>query len=369
MHIGIDCRLPTYQMGGISRYVLHLLTALAEYDQEHRYTVFHSRKETRDYRPDAPNFFSARLWTPCHHRWERRALALELARHRLDVFHSPDFIPPAGGARRRVITVHDLNFLYYPQFLTAESHRYYNGQIDWAVQQAQHIAADSEHTRQDLIDRLNVPPEKVTTVPLAAHPDFTRPVAADAVAAVLAQHGLPPGFILFVGTLEPRKNVPGLLRAYDLLRREHGLDVPLVLVGSKGWLYDDIFSTIAEMGLAGRVRHLSGLTNRELAALYHAAGLLALPSYYEGFGFPPLEAMHGGCPVLVSNHSSLPELVGPAGWLLDPDDAPAWAAAMATVLQDSEQRKEMIAAGREQAQKFTWSRVARQMVAIYTSTS
>lgn len=375
MHIGIDCRLPFYQMGGISRYVLQLLTALAEVDQENQYTVFHSARDPKDYRPEAPglgvapNFAYAQVYTPCHHRWERRLLSMELRRHRLDVFHSPDFIPPTRGAKRRVITVHDLNFLYYPQYLTEESKRYYKGQIAWAVKNAHHIAADSEHTRQDILSKLKVPAEKVTTVPLAAHPDYLQPVDPGRVAAVLAKYNLPRGFVLFVGTLEPRKNIHTLLSAYKSLLPEYKLDVPLVLVGSKGWLYDDLFLTIEESGLSGRVHHLSELSNRELAALYHAAGLLALPSYYEGFGFPPLEAMHCGCPVLVSDRASLPELVGPAGWLLDPDHDRQWAGAMATVLQDGEKRAEMVKTGREQAQHFTWERVARQMVEIYTATA
>ena len=164
MHIGIDARLPYYQMGGISQYILHLLPALAALDEVNQYTVFHSRKDGRSHHPPAANFQRRDLWTPCHHRLEPWSLPLELAAHRLDVLHSPDFIPPLGGAGRRVITVHDLNFLFYPQFLTGESRRYYAGQIQWAVRAAAAIAVDSEATRRDLIERLRVPPDKVRTI-------------------------------------------------------------------------------------------------------------------------------------------------------------------------------------------------------------
>lgn len=363
MHIGIDCRLPYYQMGGISQYALHLLPALAELDTEHHYSVFQSRKETRNLAP--PSFTQRVLWTPCHHRLERWALTAELLPHQLDVWHSPDFIPPAGGAKRRIITVHDLNFIYYPDYLTPNSRRYYLDQIAWAVKVADHISADSEQTRQDLIEQLNVPPQKVTTIYLAANPLYEQAVAEDGIKATLADYNLPAGFILCVGTLEPRKNIPMLLHAYAQLRHTAHLDVPLVLVGGKGWLYEQIFQTIDELNLNQHVHHLSGVSNERLAHLYHSAGVLVTPSHYEGFGLPALEAMHCGCPVIVSNRASLPEVVGPAGLTLDPDDTTAWVENIARVLTESELRHQMIAAGRTQAQTFTWQRTAQQTHALY----
>ncbi|MEM7332199.1 MAG: glycosyltransferase family 1 protein, partial [Chloroflexota bacterium] len=256
MKIGIDCRLPFYQMGGISQYVLHLLPALAEVDNENVYTVFHSRKDGRSYQPSTPKFKRSNLWTPCHHRIERMALTAELTPHQLDLFHSPDFIPPQRGGRRHVITVHDLNFIFYPQFLTKESLRYYAGQIRWAVQKADHISADSHATRRDVIEQLNVPPEKITTVHLSVNPLYQRPYSLAEIDQTLKAHNLPRGFVLAVGTLEPRKNYPSLIRAYAKLRQETAVDVPLIIVGGKGWIYDDIFTTIDELGLREHVRHL-----------------------------------------------------------------------------------------------------------------
>jgi glycosyltransferase involved in cell wall biosynthesis len=365
MRIGIDARLPYYQMGGISQYILYLLPALAELDQENEYVIFHSRKDGRSYQPPAANFQRHNLWTPCHHRLERWALSAELPPHRLDLLHSPDFIPPAAGAKRRVITVHDLNFFYYPQFLTAESRRYYLGQIEWAVQAADHILADSHHTRQDLMERLHVPADKVKTVHLAANPVYAQARLAEQVEQLLARHNLPRGYLLFVGTLEPRKNVPGLIKAYYQLRQETAVDVPLVLAGRKGWLYDEIFATIDELELRPYVHHLENLPDEEVACLYAAAGLLALPSHYEGFGLPVLEAMHNGCPVICSNRGSLPEVAGTAGLLLEPDDTDGWVAAVQRVLGDSELRYEMIEKGYRQAQGFTWQKTAEATLAIY----
>lgn len=366
MRIGIDVRLPTYQMGGISQYILHLLPALAALDAENEYRLFHMHKDGRDHTPAAPNFQRNNVFTPSHNRLERWALSAEIAPHRLDVFHSPDFIPPQFGGKRKIITVHDLNFIYYPEFLTRDSMRYYAEQIEWAVQHADHISADSHATRHDLIEHLRVPPAKVTTIHLAANPLYAQEFSATAVNQTLAHYDLNKGFILFVGTLEPRKNIPFLLRAYKALLARLGKDVPLVLVGRKGWLYEEIFSTIHALKLEKLVTHLAGLRDEQIAHLYRAAGVLVTPSHYEGFGLPALEAMHCGCPVIVSNRGSLPEIAGQAGLILDVLEEDAWTEALYNVLVDQTLRQKMIRAGYAQAATFSWENTAVQTLQLYS---
>jgi glycosyltransferase involved in cell wall biosynthesis len=287
-----------------------------------------------------------------------------VARLGLDLLHTTDFIPPAWGYRRSLITVHDLNFLYYPQFLTAHSHRYYNQQIEWAVRRADRVLADSYATRSDLVSLLGVPADKVTVVHLAADPAF-HPLPEAEARQVAARHGLPPGYLLFVGTLEPRKNLPGLLEAYRQLLDGQVTAAPLVLVGGKGWLYDEIFQRVQELHLGQHVRFLHGVPDADLPALYNAASVLTTPSFYEGFGLPALEAMACGTPVVVADRASLPEIVGEAGLLVNPDDPHDIARALACALNDEPLRARLRALGLVQSAGFTWERAARETWEVY----
>jgi glycosyltransferase involved in cell wall biosynthesis len=354
-----------YRRGGIASYVSNLLPALAEVDRQNTYRVLRNWRE-RGRKESGDNFEPITVWTPCHHRLERWALGGEILRLGLDLLHSPDFIPPAFGARRFVITVHDLNFLYYPQFMTSQSRRYYSQQIEWAVGRANHILADSEATRQDLINLLEVAPEKVTTVHLAADPAH-RPLPHAETTSTLRRYQLEPGYLLFVGTLEPRKNIPGLLSAYRLLIDRGVTNRPLALVGARGWLYEEIFDQARELGLEERVRFIHDLPNEHLPALYNGASLLTTPSFYEGFGLPALEAMSCGTPVVVSNRGSLPEVVGRAGLLVEPDDPEEIAVGIEQVLCDQELATRMRQDGLAQAAHFSWEQTALQTLQVYGS--
>lgn len=363
MRIGIDARIAYYSRGGIRSYVVHLLEALASVDDETDYRILYSRKD-HDPGPLGPNFHSVACWTPCHHRFERWALAVEISRLGLDLLHTPDFIPPAFGYDQSVITVHDLNFLYYPRFLTVESRRHYNDQIEWAVERTDHILADSQATKTDLTSMLNVPAEKIAVVHLAADPSF-RVVPEVEAAQAAERYALEPGFLLFVGTLEPRKNVPGLLRAYRILLDEKVTAEPLVLVGGKGWLYEEIFDQVEALELSKQVHFLHGVPDADLPGLYGAASVVAIPSFYEGFGLPALEAMSCGTPVVVADRASLPEVVGDAGILVDPEDPDDIAKALTCVLTEEPLRGRMQERGLERASSFSWKRVAQETLNVY----
>jgi glycosyltransferase involved in cell wall biosynthesis len=363
MRIGIDARLVYYSQAGIGQYILNLVKWLAQIDGANEYVLLQSRKDSRNIIEQA-NFRRVSLWTPSHHRFEQQALPAEIARLGLDLLHSPDFIPPFRANCRTIVTVHDLAFLLYPQFLTRESARYY-GQIDQAVRRADHIIADSESTRRDVLRLLGAPPDKVSVVYLAANPMYRPIPLAQARQWVGEKFGLTGEFILSVGTIEPRKNLPTLLRAYRQLLDAYKLDAELALVGGEGWLYDEVPSLVETLRLTDRARFLGRVSDQDLLHLYNAAGVLAHPALYEGFGLPPLEAMSCGTPVVVSNTSSLPEVVGDAGLLVDAEDVDAWAAALWRVCTDDDLHDELSQKALARSRRFSWERTARHTLHIY----
>lgn len=359
MRIAIDARLTYYSQAGISHYIRRLVHDLPRLDPNVQWSVILNSRDGRTL--DLGRRINA--LTPCHHRLERWALGIELLPHRLDLLHAPDFVPPAFGAGRMVITVHDLNFVHFPQFLTADSLRYYAGQIRWAIRRADQILADSHQTREDLLSLLDAPADKVTTVHLAADEHF-RPLSQPGPA--LGRYGLHPGYLLFVGTLEPRKNIPALLRAYHSLVDRRITDQPLVLVGRAGWLADEIFATLKALRLGDHVRILEDVYDSEtLVQLYNGATALAIPSFYEGFGLPALEAMACGVPVVAAARGSLPEIVGDAGLLIDPEQSDDLAAALERILTDETLRQDLAHRGIVRATHFGWAETARQTLMVY----
>ncbi len=363
MRVGIDARLVYYHQQGIGQYILRLTQALAQLDHDDQFILFTSRKDNTPIVQQS-NFRRERLWTPSHHRFEPLALSVELAPYALDVLHSPDFIPPAATRAKSVITVHDLAFLLFPDLLTRPSARYYS-RVDIAARKADHIIAVSESTKRDTIRLLGVPEEKITVIYEAAHPIFTTITNPEPLERVRARYKLPRDFILFVSTIEPRKNLPTLLRAFRRLRDNYKTEITLAIAGHRGWLVEEVDQTLAELNLGDAVRFLGGIPNEELVYLYNAAKLFVLPSLYEGFGLPPLEAMACGTPVIVSKVSSLPEVVGDAALLVNPEDTDGLTVAMWRLISDENLRREMRAKGLKRAQTFSWERAARATLGVY----
>ncbi len=365
MRIGIDVRLIYHQQAGISWYTLRLLQALSQIDRDNEYVLLQHRRQ-----PDpliiADNFTCATLLTPVHHHFEQWPLSLETRLLGLDLIHSPDFIPPLHNRIPSVCTVHDLAFLLYPNLVTSDSARYY-GQIELAVRRANRIIAVSDSTRSDLVKLLGAPESKIDVIHEAADPLY-RPLDLHSARQRLLSAGIsvPDRFILFVGTIEPRKNLGTLLRAYEKLRISYDVDVPLVLAGSPGWLSQDINALVATLGLTDNVIFTGQiLQNEHLCALYNLATMLVHPAYYEGFGLPPLEAMACGIPVVCSNAGSLPEVVGNAALMATPEDVDEWTVAMHRLLGDKQLRTELREKGLVRAASFSWQKAAQETLETY----
>ncbi len=361
--IGIDARLLYYRKGGIPEYTAQLIEALAKLDNTAQYAVVHNFRDKQTYTP-AANFKRVNAYTPAHHRIERTALSVEMARLGLDLFHSPDFIAPRRAAKKHLITIHDLHFLYYPQFQDKAALRYYRDQIGLSAQQADHIFVQTESTKSAVVQMLNVPAEKITVHLLGVNP-ACQILPDEEVKRLLAPYKLSNEYLLFVGTIEPRKNMPNLLKAYALLR-EKNPDVPrLVLGGQPGWHVTQELAALDTYHLHEHITWIQGVPDEVLPALYNGATALILPSLHEGFGMPAVEAMACGTPVIVTQNGAVPEVVGDAGLFIDPMEPEALAETIQKLLDDSQLQADLKAKGLARASTFTWQHTAQIVRDIY----
>jgi glycosyltransferase involved in cell wall biosynthesis len=381
MRIGIDYTAAVHQRAGIGRYARNLVRALAELDRADKVTLFVAGGwgDGDGLGPWPPNFRLRSVplsdrWL--HILWQRLRLPVpvQTVTGPLDLFHSPDFVLPPVGRTPAILTVHDLSFMRVPQFFVPGFRSYLEGAVARGVRRARHILADSESTRRDLIELLGVESERVTVIYPGVESRF-KPVCDAAVLEKVGQrYRLPERFVLALGTLQPRKNFDGLIRAFGRLlaakaKDSASRDLHLVVVGSKGWMYQDLYTLVDDLGLAGKVHFPGFVADPDLPALYSLAMLVCLPSWYEGFGLPMLEAMACGTPVLAADNSSLPEVVGEAGVLVDIADNSGLTEALYGLLVDETLRGQCTALGLEQASRFTWEKAAGQLLELYRSTA
>ncbi len=377
MRIGIDYTAAVRQGGGIGRYTRNLVRALADIDRENRYRLFIAAGRGLGNGPgDWPANFRVHS-VPLSDRWTailwqrlKLPIPIQVVTGPLDLFHSPDFVLPPVGRTPAILTVHDLSFMRVPGHFVPGFREYLEGAVRRAAGRASHILADSESTRRDLVELLDVEPEAVTVVYPGLEPRF-RPIRdQEALERVRAHYALPGRFVLGLGTLQPRKNFGGLIEAFGCLLAQHGdepevADAHLVIAGGKGWMYEALLELPERLGLNDRVHFPGFVDDKDLPALYNLASVFAFPSWYEGFGIPILEAMACGTPVVAADNSSLPEVVGEAGLLVPAGNRAALAEAMAQLLTDRALRLRLRSAGHEQVRAFTWHQAARQVLSLY----
>jgi alpha-1,3-rhamnosyl/mannosyltransferase len=300
-------------------------------------------------------------------RWARAAYWRYAFRGK--VFHAPNYLLPQY-ADNAVVTVHDLSVFKFPETHPVERVRQFERDFSRSMSQARHLITDSHSTRQEVMDYLGWPADKITAVPLGVALQFKPATDPMRLAATLSGYGLAVGgYTLCVSTLEPRKKIDKLLQAYECLPQSLRERFPLLLVGSYGWLSDHLHQEVARLSGQGWLRYLGFVPEAALPALYAGARSFVYPSTYEGFGLPVLEAMASGVPVVTSNRSCLPELAGGAALLVDPDDVEALVLAVRRCLEDVSWRDAAIVQGLARAKNFSWSECMDQTAVIYRGLS
>ncbi len=365
MRIGIDASRATRQeRTGTEGYSFQLIRKLLELDQENEYILYFNQPPQPGLLPPSPRRSDRVI--PCPRLWTHLRLSAEMALHPPDLLFVPAHVLPLVRPRRSVVTVHDLGYLHEPQAHRPLDRLYLDLSARYHARVATRLLAISQATKDDLVRHYRVPPERITVTHLAAGESF-RPVEDQVqIAAVKARYGITGDYFLYVGTLQPRKNLVRLLEAYAAMQIQNP---QLVLVGKKGWLYDEIFAVVQKLGLQEQVIFPGYVPAADLPALYSGAMAFVFPSLYEGFGMPVLEAMACGAPVVCANVSSLPEVVGQAGILVNPTDTAALAAALGRVAGAAGLRAELRARGLVQARQFSWERCARETLVALTGTA
>ncbi len=363
--IAIDNRLAYHRPAGIARYTRNLVQALQGTALSDSFIEWRHYRQAK-VRFEAPNWRSRILVSPVHHGWEQRMLQFEMRRFRADVVHFPDFIGPFLSRQTSVITVHDLAFHHWPELVTEEARVYY-GQLPRAVEHAAAVITPCQFTCDDLLEQVPQAKDKTRVIPSGVDPEFLQPSPRDPDGPI-AGTALPPEYVLHVGTLEPRKNIPALLKALRIVRQESRYaNLYLVLAGARGWRDAGIYTLARELDLDKACVFPGYLSDSGLRQTYSRALCLVHPALYEGFGFTLLESMACGTPVVASNAACLPEIAGDAALYANPRTEEEIAARILDLLQDEELRAVQIEKGRARISKFQWADSAAATLATYRS--
>ena len=372
IHVGLNAHLLSrqagYRRGGIHNYIQQLLHHLPAADPSLQVTVFTSqRREGHETTPDAFEWRTSRWSTDrpwVRIAWEQLVQPWALVRAGVHLVHALAFVSPLVTTVPAVITVHDLSFLRFPERFRPANRLYLSTLTRLSCRRARRVIAVSQATADEVVRLLDVPVDRVDVVPHGVEHTRFRLLPSALVEAFRREKGLPERFVLFVGTLEPRKNLITLVEAFARMQAVRD-KVRLVIAGGKGWYYQEIFKRVEELGLGKAVYWVGFVPGAELPLWYNAATVFVYPSLYEGFGMPLLEAMACGTPVIASATSSLPEVVGDAGLLVTPHDVTGLADNMERLLVDTGWQAELSQRGRARASTFTWDATAQATVASY----
>jgi glycosyltransferase involved in cell wall biosynthesis len=374
MHVCIDVSPTAQKHAGLGRYAGEIARTLARDRDEIKLSLFYNR-EGKARLPDYLSHIPYQTVNVGNKPWRMGVLLSQMLRWPMDktfgaveIFHATNHLLAYFKQARTVYTLHDLIFLHYPEYHLPYNRWYLTFAMPRYLRAADIIVTPSECSGQDAIKYYNLPESKIKVIYEAAAPHFKPATDPTALDAARQKYNLPQRFILHVGTIEPRKNLSRLLEAFQPLLIDWP-ELKLVLVGKKGWLYDSFFQRLQALGLQEYVICPGFVDEGDLPAFYQLAEVFVYPSLYEGFGLGPLEAMACGTPVVSSNSSSLPEVVGDAGLLVNPTDTAALSQALSRVLSDATLRAELEHRALVRAQQFSWQKAADELEVIYRSLS
>ncbi len=370
MHIGVDARALTKEKKvGVHNYCLNLLKSLARIDFDNKYTLYVDKPVKESFTVEDGRFSFKILnlgWLGRRHRWlwQGTIWAMDLVLHPIDILFSPASAFCWYRPGKFVVTIHDTSFQISKDFYTTKIRAIW-GISPRSAKYADMVIVPSQSTKRDVVRFYGVNPEKIAVIFEGHDEEVYKP--QDNLAQIeetKREYNIRGKYILYVGTLEPRKNIPRLIEAFHSLKKE-GVKHKLIVAGKLGWLYKDIFTTVNRLNLENEVIFTGYVPQKELPILMSGAEVFAYPSLCEGFGLPPLEAMACGTPVIVSNTSSLPEVVGDAGILVDPYDSKEIAQAMYHVISDEGLRQQMRQKGLKRAKMFSWEKTAQQTLKVF----
>jgi len=376
MHIGINAQLlsnsQNYRNGGVSRYIRYLVTGLAQQPGKHTYTIFVNGQDIIQQLPANPQItYLSAPWPEgkptARVVWEQLTLPSLIRQKHISVLHSPvnvrpEFLPRSCAS---IVTLHDLAFLRFPDVLTRAKRMYHQTFTMHSLRQASMLITVSDSTKRDAHELAGIANELMQTIYPCIDERFTNKRDEGQIHIFRQQYGLTEGFFLYLGTLEPRKNIPTLIDAYALLRQKQQIRQKLVLAGGKGWLYDTIFTKVQQLGLEADVIFPGFVSDKEQVLWYQAANVFVYPSLYEGFGIPVAEALACGTPVVTSNVSSLPEAGTDLALCVDPSDADSLANAMYQALTDQALQDKCQTSASTVAQKYSARTMVEQTIEVY----
>lgn len=363
MHIGIDARFLQGPNTGVTNYLNNLLSGISRIDKDNDYTVFLS---DRSYAPRVPSSgnFKVRVNTSNSFVWKNIWLPKEVKMLGIDLVHFPAYTGSIACVGNNVVTVHDLIHKVNPGWFSLKERLLINLPVSIAIKKADAIIADSESTKRDIIKYYNLREDKITVTLLAADSTFSPINDINRIDKLKKKYSIDSDFILNVGVLFKRRNIERLIEAFALLRRDKNSSLKLVIAGP-GRKYFDLESIIGKNAVRGEVIYLGYVDQDDLPLLYNACTFFVYPSLYEGFGLPVLEAMSCSKPVITSNVSSLPEILGDSGILIDPYDTQSLYRAMHKLANDAKLREELGVRALERSKCFSWDKMAAETIQIY----